>query len=64
MELGGPPVSEVTRLGGVTRLSILSLILIDHVYMIGGVTHRGLPHLPEAPHLHVNKSLEEVTEKE
>ena len=32
--------------------------------MIGGVTHRGLPHLPEASHLHVNKSLEEVTEKE
>ena len=32
--------------------------------MIGGVTHCGLPHLPEAPHLHVNKSLEELTEKE
>ena len=28
MEVGGPLVSEVTRVGGVTRLSILSLTLI------------------------------------
>ena len=36
-------VGEVTLLGGVTCLSISSLILIDHVYdrfMIGGVTHQ------------------------
>ena len=29
--------------------------------MMGGVTRRGLPNLPEVPHLHVNKPLEEVT---
>ena len=28
MEVGGPQVDEVTRFGGVTRLSIQSLILI------------------------------------
>ena len=27
----------------------------DHVYMIGGVTRRSLPRLPEVPHLHVNR---------
>ena len=47
----GGVVGQVTRLGGVTRLSILCLILIDHVYMIGGVTRRGLPNLPGVPHL-------------
>ena len=26
----------------------------DHVYTIGGVTYRMLPHLSEVPHLHVN----------
>ena len=35
---GGPQVGEVTCLGGVTHLSIQSLILIDRVYMTGGVT--------------------------
>ena len=28
--------------------------------MIGGVTRRGLPHLPGVPHLHVNRPLELV----
>ena len=32
--------------------------------MISGATRRGLPNLPGVPHLHVNKPLEEVTEKE
>ena len=34
---GGPRAGEVTRLGGVTRLSIY----LDQVYMIGGVTRLG-----------------------
>ena len=38
MEVGDPTVGEVTRLGGLTHLSIQSLILIDRVYMTGGVT--------------------------
>ena len=41
---GGPQIGEVTRLGGLTRL-----------YMLGGVTHHLLPHLPGVPHLHVNR---------
>ena len=41
MEMGGPQVGEITRLGEVTRLSISILILSDHVYMIGGVTRLG-----------------------
>ena len=32
----GPQVCQGTRLGGVTRLSILSLIEFDGVYMTGG----------------------------
>ena len=52
---GGPQVGEVTCLGGVTRLSIKSLILqFDHVHMTSGVSHRMLPHLAGIPHLHVN----------
>ena len=48
------------EVGGVTHLSVLSLInfQFDHVYMIGGVTHRGLPPLFGVPHLHVNRPLE------
>ena len=34
-----------TQVGEVTRLSINSLILIDHLYMIGGVTRHMFPHL-------------------
>ena len=55
---GVPQVGEVTRFGGVTRLSINSLILIfDNVYMIGRVTRRMLPLLSGVPHLHVNRPL-------
>ena len=32
---GGPQVCQGTRLGGVTRLTILSLIEFDRVYMTG-----------------------------
>ena len=46
---------EVTRLGGVTFLFISSLILFDHVYMIGGVTRHMLHHPSGVPHLHVNR---------
>ena len=31
--------------------------LFDQVYMIGGVTHRMLPHLSGVPRRHVNRSL-------
>ena len=48
---GGRP-----QLGEVTRLSILSLILIDHVYMISTMTQCMLPHLPGVPHLHVKRA--------
>ena len=54
----GPQVGKVTRLGGVTRLYIKCLILklkFGHVYMIGGVTRRLLPHPPGVPHLRVNR---------
>ena len=40
-----------TQVGGVTRLSILSLILI----WSRGVTRHVLPHLSGVPHLHVNQ---------
>ena len=43
---GGPLVGEVTRLGGVTRLSIYLPFQFDNVDMIGGVTRRELPNLP------------------
>ena len=100
----GPQVGEVTCLGGVTPLSILSLTFIwwrlhdrlgDHMrdYMnrrftppkrvtsltwgppppckqalkweiiwTGGLPHiSGSPHLPEIPHLHVNRPLDSLT---
>ena len=47
----GPQVSEVTRLGGVTRLSIFFHL----VYIIGRVTRHMLPHLSGVSHLHVNR---------
>jgi len=47
---GGPQVGEVTRLGGVTCLSILSLILIT-------VTCHMLLHLSVVPHLNANRPL-------
>ena len=45
------------RLGGVTRLSIIIISHFNFItfYMIGGVTHRMLPHLSVVPHLHVNR---------
>ena len=46
------------RWGTPACLYIQCLILklkFDHVYMIGGVTRRMLPHLPGVPHLHVNR---------
>lgn len=55
MEMGEPQVGEVTHLGEVTRLSIYSLNLFDHVFMIVGVTRRMLPRLSGVPHLHVNR---------
>ena len=27
----------------------------DHLYMFGGMTRRGLPHLSKVPHRHVNR---------
>ena len=55
---GGPQLGEVTRFGGVTRLSIQSLILISsRFYMIAGVTRHKLCHLRGVPHLHVNRPL-------
>ena len=30
---------------------------LDHVYMIGGLTRRVLPHLSGVPHLHINRTL-------
>ena len=51
---GGPQVGEVTRLGGVTGLSIL-ISFYYYVYMIGGVTHRILPHLSGVSRLNVNR---------
>ena len=56
----GTQVGEVTRLalGGVNRLSIISLILIlSRFYMIAGVTRHMLSHLRGVPHLHVNRPL-------
>ena len=44
---GGPQVGEVTRYN-------LSFYFV-HVYMIGRVTRRELPHLPLVPRLHVNR---------
>ena len=52
---GGPQGSEVTRFNGVSRLSVSSLILICHLYMIGGVIRHMLPHPSGVPHLHVNR---------
>jgi len=53
---GGPQVGEVTGayMGKPACRYNLSF-WIDHVYMIGGVTRRSLPRLPEVPHLHVNR---------
>ena len=47
--------SRGPQVGEVTRLSIQFLILIDHVYMIGGVTRHMLPHLPGVHYLHENR---------
>ena len=41
---GGTQVGGVTRQGEVTRLTACDLYF-DHLYMIGGVTRRGFPHL-------------------
>ena len=49
---GGPQIGEVTRLGGVTRLSTVNVSFqFDHVYMIGEMTRHLLPHLSVVPHL-------------
>ena len=55
---GGPQVGELTRLGGVTRLSIYSLIWSPHlsckrnqIKMRDYMDRRGLPHLSRLPHL-------------
>ena len=67
---GGPMVGDETRLGGVTHLTIQSLLLIlsrlhdrwgDHMRSLmdsrAGVPHlNALPHLPGVPRLlHVNR---------
>ena len=47
---GNPPVHIICH---------FNLITFTSEYMIGGLTRQMLPHLPEVPHLHVNRPWEQ-----